>query len=281
MLPEVAENKISFASLQTRGIYDVTVDIGGIPISLRTANRDFRRLLEDRYAGFVNPSAQPKYQFDVEIALPPAVGGDEDVCVTKEAEGWRVERGDFQAGWDAASRKGWIRQTVNPYSADTLLRIVHSIGLAGEGGFLLHAASAIRNGRAFLFAGVSGAGKTTLSRLAPPDVELLTDEISYVRKEKRGYRAYGTPFAGELGRAGENTFAPVAGLFFLHQGPENRVEHLHAAEAACKLLRNILFLSRDEDLVQYVFHSAVQFVAAVPAQRLTFAPTPRVWELLQ
>src|SRR2546425_297479 len=218
MWREVAENKISFAPLQTRGIYDVMLDIGGIPISFRTANRDFRRLLEKRYAGFVNPSVQPKYQFAVEIALPPVAVGDEDVCVTKEAEGWRVERGDFQAGWDAASRKGWIRQTVNPYSADTLLRIVHSIGLAGEGGFLLHAASAIRNGRAFLFAGVSGAGKTTLSRLAPPDVELLTDEISYVRKQDDGYIAFGTPFAGALAKLGEDGSAPLASPYLLAHG---------------------------------------------------------------
>ena len=64
-----------------------------------------------------------------------------------------------------------------------MLRIVHTLVLARQGGFLLHSASAIRNGKAFLFAGVSEAGKTTISRLAPPDATLLTDEISYVRKE--------------------------------------------------------------------------------------------------
>ncbi|HYL09217.1 MAG TPA: hypothetical protein VEU31_00645 [Candidatus Acidoferrales bacterium] len=281
MLPEVAERKPILTPLQRHNHFDVTLDIGGIPISLRTADQDFCRLLQKRYVGFVNASAQPVYQFEVEIAPPSASAADEDVCVTREAGLWRVRRGDFQAEWDTASRKGRIRQTVNPYSADTLLRIVHSIGLAGEDGFLLHAASAIRNGRAFLFAGVSGAGKTTLARLAPPEVQLLTDEISYVRKEARGYRAFGTPFAGELGRPGENTSAPVAGLFFLHQGPENRIEPLVAAEAARKLLRNILFLTRDEDLAQRVFHAAVEFIGAVPARRLTFAPTPRAWELLR
>jgi hypothetical protein len=281
MLPQAVEDGTRFDPSQARVSYSVTLDIGGIPVSLRTTDQDFRRLLEDRYAGFVNVSAKPKYQFDVEIAPPRAVALDEDVRVTREGRGWQVERGDFQAGWDTASSKGWIRQTVNPYSADTLLRIVHSIGLASEGGFLLHAASAIRNGRAFLFVGVSGAGKTTLSRLAPPDVTLLSDEISYVRKEERGHRAFGTPFAGELGRGGENTSAPVARLFFLHQGPENRIEPMDAPEAARKLLRNILFLTRDEDLAQRVFHSAVEFAEAVPAQRLVFAPTARAWELLR
>jgi hypothetical protein len=74
-----------------------------------------------------------------------------------------------------------VRQTVNPYSIDGVLRILHSLILARQGGFLVHAASVVRNGRAFVFAGISGTGKTTISRLAPPDVTLLTDEISYIR----------------------------------------------------------------------------------------------------
>ena len=63
---------------------------------------------------------------------------------------------------------GIFVQSANPYSIDAALRIIHSLILARQGGLLVHAASAVRNGKAFLFAGVSGAGKTTISRLAPP-----------------------------------------------------------------------------------------------------------------
>ena len=31
---------------------------------------------------------------------------------------WTLQRGDFQAEWDAAERRGWIRQTLNPYAID-------------------------------------------------------------------------------------------------------------------------------------------------------------------
>jgi len=48
----------------------------------------------------------------------------------------------------------------------------------------------ISDGQAFLFSGVSGAGKTTMTRLAPPDVTLLTDEISYLRPNAGGYAAF-------------------------------------------------------------------------------------------
>jgi hypothetical protein len=167
-----------------------------------------------------------------------------DVSVTHRSGRWLLERGDFRAQWEPAARRGSIRQSANPYSIDAVLRIVHTLVLARQGGFLLHSASAIRNGKAFLFAGVSGAGKTTISRLAPADATLLTDEISYVRKQNDRYVAFGTPFTGELATPGENTSAPVAALYLLAQGPENRIDPVPVADAGRELLANMLFLPR-------------------------------------
>ena len=175
---------------------------------------------------------------DIDLIPPRVITEDEDISVRLESGRWIITRGDFRAEWDPRTRHGWVRQSANPYSIDGVLRILHSLFLAREGGFLVHAASAVRNGRAFLFAGVSGAGKTTLSRLAPPDAEVLTDEISYVRPCESGYEAFGTPFAGELARIGANLRAPLAALYLLVQGPENRIEPVDPAEAARAVLRN-------------------------------------------
>ena len=258
----------------------VTVEIGGIPISLETDDADFRALLEQRYAGFVNPAAAPGYQFEIRLESPKRPSG-EAARAFKSGSVWRLERGDFRAEWDARSRRGWVRQSANPYSIDSVLRIVHSLVLAEEGGFLVHAASGIRCGRAFVFAGISGAGKTTMARLAPPDAAVLTDEISYIRKDKNGYRAYGTPFAGELARPGVNLMAPLAALYFLEKGPAGRIEPVAQPSAARELLRHILFFANDQELVKRVFESAVEVVSRVPVARFTFAPEERAWELVR
>ena len=123
---------------------------------------------------------------------------------------------------------------------------------------------------------MSGAGKTTISRLAPPDVTLLTDEVSYIRRDQDGYHACGTPFAGELARVGENCSAPIACVFLLKQGKENKIEPVAKSEAIRRLMRNILFFAEDTDLVQKVFQSACEFVERVPLRRLTFVPEARV-----
>jgi hypothetical protein len=265
----------------SRCSYEIAVEIGGLPILLRTRDSSFRELLADRYAGFVGATSPPRFEFDVDLVAPSdELGADEDAQVVMREGQWRLRRGDFRAEWDPHAGRGRIRQSANPYSIDSVLRIVHTLILAREGGFLLHAASVIRGGRAFLFSGVSGAGKTTISRLIPPDATLLTDEISYVRRDGGAYHACGTPFAGELARVGENQSAPIAGLFFLAKGLENKIEDIAATEAARSLLRNILFFAEDAELVKLIFRSACEFVERIPVRRLTFVPDERVWDLI-
>jgi hypothetical protein len=260
----------------------VAVEIGGKPILLRTQDAAFRDLLKKRYAGFVRPSGCSAFTFDVDVIRPERLVSETEELEVWQADGiWHLERGDFQAHWDPRVGRGRILQALSPYAIDSVLRIVHTLIQAPEGGFLLHGASAIRNRRAFLFSGISGAGKTTISRLAPPDSTLLTDEISYVRKDGEGYRACGTPFAGELARLGENAAAPIDRLFFLAKGPENRIDPIETPDALRMLLRNILFFADDSELVKMVFRSACEFLARVPAFRLTFYPDERVWDLIQ
>ncbi len=259
----------------------LVIEIGGMPVRVHTTDPGFLTLLQDRYAGFVSNAEHAEIDFDVDLTPPNSAAPDAPVRVTQRQGRWTLERGDFRAEWEPASRRGSIRQTANPYGIDAVLRIVHTLVLARQGGFLMHSASAIRNGKAFLFAGVSEAGKTTISRLAPPDATLLTDEISYVRKQGTGYVAFGTPFTGELAKLGENVSAPIAALYLLAKGQENRIDPVPPAEAARSFLANVLFFAEDEELVQSVFRSAFDFVSRVPVSRLTFVPDARVWELIR
>jgi hypothetical protein len=258
----------------------VSIQIGGVSVGILSDNPTFVEMLERRYAGFLTSANGPDFQLEVVLHEPVEPGADEDLRVTRAGESWVLQRGDFHATWNASARRGKVFQSNNPYAIDSVLRIVHTLILAARGGFLVHAASAVRNGCAFLFAGVSGAGKTTISRLAPADAQLLTDEISYVVRHNGQYWAYGTPFAGELGRVGENLSAPVKTLFLLEQGIENRVARVASTDAARLLLRNILFFAADDEMVKLVFQSACEFTERVPVRRLCFVPDQRVWEMI-
>jgi len=256
------------------------VDIGGLPIRLCCDDSRFLGMVRERYAGYVTSASKPKFEFEIELAEVNSESLDDDVQVTWDSGHWHMSRGDFRAEFDPSTLRGRIRQTINPHSLDSVLRIVHTLLLARQGGFLVHAASAVRNGKAFLFAGVSGAGKTTIARLAPADAKLLTDEISYVSLAQDRYIATGTPFFGELSRVGENVCAPIECLYLLAKGGENTIEIIPGADAVRGLMENILFFAREPELVKMVFEAACNFVNRVPVRRLTFAPDSRVWELM-
>ena len=259
----------------------VSIEIGGLAIGF-SANDSFNSLIENRYSGFVQRPPAPRFTFDIDLCEPSDFAHlDDDLEVEIDRGEWVLRRGDFRARWDPETGRGHIRQAPNPYSIDSVLRIVHSLALAKQGGFMVHAASAIRGERAFLFAGVSGAGKTTISRVAPPEATLLTDEVSYVRREGGRYFACGTPFAGELARVGENRSAPLSTLFLLEKGPENKIEAIPQTEAVQRLMRNILFFAHDAELVRLVFQSACEFASVVPIRKLIFVPDRRVWDIIR
>jgi len=258
------------------------VEIGGTPVLLRVEDGAIQEVINQRYAAYLTtkPSAEP---FELTVTLAPdGVGFQGNQPRVEWREGrWSFEHSDSQAEWLPASGRGWVRQSATfPQGIDSVLRVLHSILLAPKGGCLLHAASAVRNGRAFVFTGVSGAGKSTMAGLAPPDATLLTDEISCIRPVNGGYRAFGTPFVGDLDKAGENISAPIAALYLLAKGPENKIEPLSRNQTIRILMRNTLFFAKDPKLAEALFETACGIAAQVPAYRLIFTPTPDVWKMI-
>lgn len=261
---------------------DLLLEIGGIPVRLRTDDGGLRQALRERYEKYLTATASAE---PIDMRLSRAVERFPEwetprASCTKGL--WQFGRTDFRAEWSPDTGSGWIRHvTAAPHTIDAFLRMLYSVLIAGQGGFLVHAASAIRNGKAFVFMGVSGAGKTTMTRLAPPDAAPLTDEVSYIRIHEGRYWAFGTPFFGDWGKAGANLSAPIEAVYQLAQGPANVIEPLAPKDAVRALLRNIMFFSKDPELVRVAFETACRFVGAVPVRRLTFAPTPEVWELIR
>jgi hypothetical protein len=165
------------------------------------------------------------------------------------------------------------------YALDSLIRILLSVMLLPRRGFLLHAATVVRDGRAYVFTGRSGAGKSTVASLSPAG-SVLTDEISLLRCYGSGWHGHGTPFWGEFRAAGLNRSFPVAGIYVLVQAPENRVEPLLPREGLRAILPNILFFSSNKPMTEELLHVLAEASEAIPFYRLHFRKDPTFWKVI-
>jgi hypothetical protein len=191
---------------------------------------------------------------------------------------------DFSFEWQGARLHYWNEEAVlsgvrHEYALDSLLRVLLSWTLLPKRGFLLHAATVLRGGRAFIFTGRSGAGKSTVASLAPAGT-VLTDEISLLCEQGAEWRAFGTPFWGEFRAEGKRADAGIAGIFQLVQAPRNRIERISPGDALRMLLPNVLFFSKDAEANRRLLEVVTETAQSVPCYRFEFRRDVSLWEAL-
>ena len=99
-------------------------------------------------------------------------------------------------------------------------------------GLQLHASGVVLDGRAWLFSGPPGIGKSTLTgrwvRLF--GAEILNDDKPALRRLAGAWTAWGTPWSGKHDLSSP-AGAPLGALVFLRRGEEARMEPLTPAQA--------------------------------------------------
>ena len=164
--------------------------------------------------------------------------------------------------------------------AQPLDQILCSLLLADDGGFLVHAAAAVIDGKALVFAGHSGDGKTTLSRLlAQAGMELLSDERVAIRKGTKGFAAYGTPWPGE-GNVSSAKSYPLAAVCVLSKADQHRLVEAAPAELAAEVAARSIVPYYFPQKAERVLGTIDQLVSRARLRRLEFALKPGLPALL-
>jgi hypothetical protein len=104
-------------------------------------------------------------------------------------------------------------------------------------GVILHSACVSIKGNGYLFAGVSGAGKSTISEIWRKDseAEVSTDERVLIREINDDLWAFGTPWHG-TSEIHKNIGVPIEKIFFIKHGKANRASPISKTDAANRLM---------------------------------------------
>lgn len=156
----------------------------------------------------------------------------------------------------------------------SFVRIAYSQAVLGHGAVSLHAAAVCHAGRAYLFMGRSGTGKSTHASLWLKHIagaELLNDDNPTVRIVGGEAVAYGTPWSGKTPCYRQLAF-PIDGIVRLVQAPSNRFKLLEDIDAFIAIYPGCSVIAEDMALCNGLYDTLVSLAGLVRVGTLECLP---------
>ncbi|MEA3338217.1 MAG: hypothetical protein U9R25_20200 [Chloroflexota bacterium] len=261
------------------------LSIANIEFRITTPSPEWTQHLRSHYGDFL---ADDQATWTIDVV--------QDSNVNPLSESWVVHEESVTRFWigiyggtinlaNQVARVGVATPQQAPFAVDRVLAFVCMQVLAREGrGLLLHGAGIERHGQGLAFCGPSGAGKTTVSRLATDPHAVLTDETPIVLLTESLAMLRSTPFWGAstpdelISRS--NRQVPLRALLFLEQWPAFELTPLQPSEAVMALLATEKVATERVSSAMAWLTVAGKLVSQVPSFRLRFRPDQELWGFL-
>jgi len=210
---------------------------------------------------------------------------------------WKDPRVDLQAGIVELRKTDWstvfdlkrrrVRAVLDKqrttYLESLLRRVLQVFTLHDRSGLVLHASAVEVDGRAVLFVGRSGAGKSTVAALAArAGATFLADDMIFVEIDDNGApRAHCLPFLQRNDGLLRPHAVPVAAVYAITQAARDVVRPLDATESLRKTMIATTLSVRHPHFAKASFDLAQRLARLVPARSLEFRDTPALWDVVR
>lgn len=157
---------------------------------------------------------------------------------------------------------------------NSLLRIAFSQAILARGGISIHASAVVYLGRAYLFMGKSGTGKSTHASLwlsCFPGSELLNDDNPILRLQEHSVFAYGSPWSGKT-PCYKNQRCELGGVARLVQATTNRFMPQESENAFIALLSSCSVVHKDTVLYDSLCNTLAELVERISVGILQCEP---------
>lgn len=185
------------------------------------------------------------------------------------------EVGCFSDDWRTLHCASALDVYRSRYLIDRFTMIAFSILTSRKQMLKVHASVTELNGRALVFMGVSGTGKSTHSRLWRQFVSgatLLNDDEPIVRFMPDGsVRVYGCPWSGSTPCYRAES-AEVVAFVHLYQAPENKLSQLSGRAAFDSLYSSTAFMLSEPKSQFASFNTVADILERIPLYRLDCRP---------
>src|SRR5690554_1688814 len=133
-----------------------------------------------------------------------------EVAIHEEGEKVYYEREDYLMEVDQDYRRGLLKVHNELAMKHALMALYSAYIVHYKWGLMIHSSCVAEAGKSYLFAGQSGAGKSTVAILSRPRV-ILSDEATLVRIGFDGVFAYDSPFRSDSSSSFDQACLPLKG----------------------------------------------------------------------
>ena len=147
---------------------------------------------------------------------------------------------------------------------------------------VVHSASLLHEGKALLFSGHSGAGKSTHTKLWQEQFHspLLNGDLNLLGMEKGQPMCYGLPWCGTSEIYTVQNY-PLGGVVFLRQAPFNRVSRLSPDQEALSLAQRMITPAWTREQAQKNLELAEILTAKIRVFQLECTKDPEAAEVMR
>ena len=216
----------------------------------------------------------------------PAEADQSRIEIYRTCDGWRIEMAPvskarrcciLDASEDFTSSRLWIepeRKTAL-FSLNNSLMILYAFTTASLGTLEMHSSVVTKDGKAYMFLGKSGTGKSTHSRQwleSMEGVELLNDDNPVLRVSDDGeVKVYGSPWSGKT-PCYRDASAPVGAIVRIRQCPDNIITRMRPVEAYASVYSSCSGLKFHEKMADGLHSTLERVVLGVPCFLLDCRP---------
>ena len=144
-------------------------------------------------------------------------------------------------------------------------------------GMMLHASAVELDGKAYLFSGPCGTGKSTHTRLWKNTfgdaAQIFNDDKPALRYVDNRWFSYGTPWCGKDG-INQNKKVPLAGICFLKQADVNNIRQLSNQEAMNQVIYQTFRKFKTSEKLDLMLSQVDKLVREIPCFEMENRPEP-------
>ncbi len=169
----------------------------------------------------------------------------------------------------------------SPEAIDGVVGLGLSFVCEESGNLLLHSSAVLKDGRAVLFSGPGGAGKTTIVEELSEGRNVLSVDRTLISFDPGGTAtAHSTPLGDRARSVLKADQARLSGIFFIEQAGEHRVLPMTSWEATRSILGQTIALSRSAVSVSRTMEAIGKLADLDLSHKLRFRRDEGFWPLI-